>query len=312
MNMYDFFIEGYNFLRNRKFLPMRIFSPARYIWRNLAGSLLPKVLDKKYHNENISSSSFLRMKNINKRLIVSFTSFPQRINNVWQVVECLSRQTIQPDKIILYLSKEQFANKNDIPNSLLKRTNDKFEIKLVDGDLRSYKKMYYSFQEYPNDLIILVDDDIYYPLNMIEQMLHAFIKNPNSIICRFGYKILYNKDGSLKQYSQWPLIQGATSTNDIFFGTGGGSLYEPAKMYKDTCNRELFTRLCPIADDIWLNAMIRLSKLNIIKLDCGGLLPIQNNNSPVLFKENVINGKNDLQIKDLNNYYSTKLKINVF
>lgn len=312
MDLYNFFVNGYNLLRNRKYIPMRLFSPARYLWREIASKILPLELKKTFINNNISASDFLKKNNLNKNLIISFTSFPQRINKVYQVVESISRQTILPDKIILYLSEDQFKTFNDIPLNLRNRISDIFQIKLVKGDLRSYKKFFYSFKDYPNDLVLLIDDDIYYPTDMIEVMLKTFLNHPNSIICRFGYKISFNKDGSLKPYIKWPLIQECSDSEYILFGTGGGSLFEPCKMYKDTCNETLFTELCPIADDIWINAMVRLANLKIKKLDCGGLLPIQNSNTPVLYKENVLNGKNDIQINNINHYYKINYNKLVF
>ena len=93
-----------------------------------------------------------------------------------QVVECLKRQTIRPDKIILYLSKEQFSSIEEIPDNLISRQDDIFHIEMVDGDLRSHKKFFYSFTSYPDNLVLLVDDDIYYPLNMVEPVSYTHLQ----------------------------------------------------------------------------------------------------------------------------------------
>ena len=71
-------------------------------------------------------------------------------------------QTFLPKKIILWLSKEQF-DKKDLPDSLLSLENEVFEIRMVDGDIRSYKKSYYVLKEYPEDNVLLIDDDLFYP-----------------------------------------------------------------------------------------------------------------------------------------------------
>lgn len=75
------------------------------------------------------------------KIIVSLTSFPARINNVWLVVECMLRQTVHADKIILWLSKDQFPSDDCIPFSLKKRISDVFEIRMVSGDIRSHKSI---------------------------------------------------------------------------------------------------------------------------------------------------------------------------
>lgn len=312
MQSYNLYVKGYELLRNRKYIPMRFFSPFRYIWRLVASKSLPKILEKESKISSVTASHFLKKNGIEKKLIISFTSFPKRIKNVWQVVECLMRQTIVPDEIILYLSKDQFLTIEDVPKELTSRINNVFKIQLVNDDLKSYKKMYYSFQDYPDDLVLLVDDDIYYPIDLVESMLKAYLVNKDSVICRFGYKITYNQDNSLVPYEKWPLFQGASDSQNILFGTGGGSLYEPNKMYVDTCNKDLFSKLCPIADDIWINAMTRLANLRIVKLDCGGLLPIHNDNNTGLYIQNVLNGKNDIQIKAIDEYYSNNLNRQIF
>ena len=38
-------------------------------------------------------------------------------------------------------------------------------------------------QEYPEDLIILADDDLFYPLDMIEKLLILHKDNPEDIVC---------------------------------------------------------------------------------------------------------------------------------
>ena len=53
------------------------------------------------------------------RLIVSFTSYPERISTVNCVLNSLYAQTRKADEIILWLAKEQFPNREaDLPISL--------------------------------------------------------------------------------------------------------------------------------------------------------------------------------------------------
>lgn len=54
------------------------------------------------------------------RIIVSLTSYPARISVVFQVLERMLVQTLRPDKVILWLAKEQFPNREaDLPDELL-------------------------------------------------------------------------------------------------------------------------------------------------------------------------------------------------
>ena len=139
-------------------------------------------------------------------VIVSLTSFPARINTVWRVVECMKRQSYKPQKILLWLSKVQFADARSLPKSLTERQDDTFELKMVDGDLRSHKKYYYAFNEYKNSAVILIDDDIYYPTDMIEKMMTAHCLNPKAVVCRYGYNMCYDQYGRIKPYRNWKAI----------------------------------------------------------------------------------------------------------
>ena len=89
------------------------------------------------------------------RIIVSLTSYPQRIESVHMVVESLYRQIVTPDEIILYLSLEQFPRtEDDLPDNLKVLIGKKgFRIEWVEGNLKSHKKYYYSLQKYREDIV---------------------------------------------------------------------------------------------------------------------------------------------------------------
>ena len=56
----------------------------------------------------------------NEKLIVSLTTYPQRIVDIDVVIFSLINQSIKPDKIILWLTYEEFPNlERDIPNHVL-------------------------------------------------------------------------------------------------------------------------------------------------------------------------------------------------
>ena len=46
------------------------------------------------------------------RVIVSFTTYPARISGISRMLNSLTKQTFTPDKIIMYLSEDQFNDKN--------------------------------------------------------------------------------------------------------------------------------------------------------------------------------------------------------
>ncbi len=304
MNKLDLLVKTYSKLHNYKGIPYWVLTPYRRLVRSIANCQLPKYLS----NGNRGTAKK------QTDIIVSFTSFPARIDNVWLVVECMLRQVYQPKKIILWLSKEQFSSKDDLPKSLLERENSIFEIRFVDEDIRSHKKYYYVSKEYPDSLILLIDDDLYYPTDMIEDMCTAYVDHPMHVICRYGFKIKYDNNANIQSYKQWKSINREYQCSDFFFGSGGGVLFTPSYLYQDLTNQELFLHLAPIADDIWLNAMVRLAKLNCFKIKFGQtLLPIKSEGSKLtLCSVNVGQNKNDEQIEKVSAYYMTKCGINPF
>ena len=302
-NMLNLFVSAYGLLRNYKGIHFLVLTPLRRMVRYLAKVFLPIYLEK--------SKRPTPKKQID--VIVSFTSFPARINDVWQVVECMLRQTFMPKKIILWLSREQFADTNSIPTSLISRMGDIFEIRLVDGDIRSHKKYYYVSKEYPKSKIVLIDDDLYYPTYMLEELYLEHLKHPNDLISRYALFIHHDDKGYVLPYRRWHEVYKACGGDDVFFGSGGGTLFTPNMMYEDLLNEQLFLNLTPIADDIWLNAMIRLGGTYIRKIPSTMILPIIGKGSKIkLSAQNVGQNKNDEQIKSITDYYKRVCDVELF
>lgn len=302
MNKLSFYTKTYSSLRNRPGIPFWFFTPLRRLVRACANRSLPVYLAKTRLDVQKKTDS----------VIVSFTSFPARIDNVWQVVECMFRQTVQPAKILLWLSKEQFPTLESVPLSLRERENDIFEIRMVEGDIRSHKKYYYVSKEYPDSLIFLIDDDIYYPIDILERTLKARKEYPDSVICNYGSHIRYNPDGSLKPYNLWEPENGQSDANDLFFGSGGGTLLCPSELHSDLTNIEIARLLAPFADDVWLNSMVKLAGKPICMLKNGPILPIREPRNKVLWTSNVEEGGNDNQILAVRNYYIGTYSIDPF
>lgn len=280
-----------------------LLSPFRKLLRTIIYWYLPKY----YHSHKFKSHISLER---DKMVIISLTSFPARIEKLWIVINSLLRQSLQPDKVILWLSKKQFSNLDEIPLSLKKLLGDHFEIVFVEQDFRSHKKYLYAFEQYPDDYVILVDDDIIYRNDLIEKLVLAADKYPNSIICNYGCEIVYNEMGELAPYSSWNnvgLDKGLMS--HFFFGSGGGTLFTPRLLYKDVLNIQLALKLTPIADDIWLNAIIRLSKLSVYYLNLGEFVPMEEDGE-ALFDSNVV--QNDIQLQVISKHYQKTLGVNVF
>lgn len=199
-----------------------------------------------------------------KKIIFSLTSFPQRISIVPKTIETLLAQTIKADEIVLWLANEQFPNKeNDLPQKLLDLKEYGLSIKWC-SDMRSYKKLIPSLKEYPDDIIITFDDDIYYPKNTVELLYNEYLKNPNYIYSNRVRRFYLKNNKLFSQTSaqmHWIKNNQPNYLNKI---TGcGGVLYPPNCLNQEVFNKKAFSEIIPTQDDVWFWAMAILNNTKI-------------------------------------------------
>ena len=112
-------------------------------------------------------------------IVVCMTSWGKRINNVKPVVENIMKNTLQPDRLYLSLSTEEFPNREtDLPKDLVEYFNsdDRLIINWVEGEnIKTMKKVFPVLQYLDdNDIILPVDDDIMYPLDYVEKRVGEY------------------------------------------------------------------------------------------------------------------------------------------
>lgn len=301
MNKLYLLTSVYNLLRIRGAITARIFSPFRRTIVQVANRTLPKYLGKvcNHHAKRLDD------------VIISVTSFPERIESVWMTIQSLKLQTLLPHKIILWLSKEQFPNQDSIPLSLKKLVDDLFEIKMVDGDLRSHKKYFYALRYYPSKNIVTFDDDIFYHPNLMQTLYLTHLDYPNCIISNKTARFVVEK-GILLPYCKWDRMTSVfDSKNQVQIGVGG-VLYPPKSLHNDVLDVDMFMALTPYADDLWLNAMARLNGTIVLKSSFKGAFIQINDGSPTLSYDNYIQGRNDIQLKNLRLAIIKKYGVDVY
>jgi hypothetical protein len=286
---------------------LKIYSIQRLLIRIASNLFIPFLYQfgKKKHSLNQEEKAV--------KYIVSLTSFPNRIGSVWIVVESILRQSYKVDKIILWLSKEQFDSLDVLPQKLLAQQKRGLEIRLVDGDIKSHKKYFYALKQYPNDFLITVDDDIIYPTTLVSELIDVNKSYPQSICCHRGHSIKI-ENGKVMPYAFWKIIKKFGSDKyDIFFTSGGGTLFPPNSLHQEVLNENVFKKYCFNADDVWLNFMSRLNSTNIVKTNYySDLLPILNSKNLNLHDLNLGLGENDSQLAAVRNFYFEKFGIDFF
>lgn len=193
------------------------------------------------------------------QIVVSMTSYGSRIYSVPVALERLLCQTLKPDRIVLYLSKDNFPNQEaDLPVQLLEFKEYGVEIRWCDGDIKSYKKIVPALKEFPDDIIITVDDDIFYRFDMVERLYHSYLQFPHAISACRVHKMTFDKSGNLNPYAKWKKLytdEILVPSMQLFATTGAGTLFPPHCLHNATVDESLFMRLAPNADDIWIKIM---------------------------------------------------------
>jgi len=301
--MIDFFDRVYSMLSNNNVVltKLRVYSVLRVITRTLANIFIPLYF---FTTHNNTSHKINTDKPKKLRVVVSLTSYPPRVNRVWLTIESLLRQSEKPDRIILWLSKDQIPSKKSLPKKLLSLESRGLEIKLRGGDLKSHKKYYYAFLEFPACNIITVDDDVFYNTNTIANLLELNRRFPTKICCNHAVEILKN-NGEVTPYRKWRATSKYFGPTSKIMPIGiGGVLYPPNSLYKDVLIKELFLELCNTADDVWLNAMARLNGTEVVRSDYfSKYLPVTTFKDSPLHNKNNLHGANDRQINNLIKYY---------
>lgn len=246
------------------------------------------------------------------RIVVSLTSFGKRVDEVYLTIYSLLKQTIKPDVIVLWLAENEF-NDSDIPETLKSLKKMGLTIKYT-KDIRSYKKLIPALYEYPNDIIVTVDDDMIYRADLVEKLYKSYLENPNCIICGRANQISFDGNESLKPYTEWDFDVSREEPSASIIATGvGGVLYFPGCLDKEVLNEKAFMSLSPTSDDIWFKCMATIKGVKYKIIDKNSTESTSNIrlNSYAfgeLSEVNIHQGKNDLHFKNVIKAYQIGLE----
>lgn len=114
-------------------------------------------------------------------IVVTMTSWIKRIDSVKKVAESIMNNTVKPDRVYLNLSRSEFDSKGvQLPTDLVDYFNsdERLIINWVDGENTKSMKKVFPILEYLNDddIIITADDDIIFPIDLIESRINDFNK----------------------------------------------------------------------------------------------------------------------------------------
>lgn len=350
----DFVIKYYELLRNIKtvyvnntniFLPLNFTLYEKYnellticpneyqlgedFGKKFEASKYKNIIKEKVVISNETKNHFLNSKNNNKitkdTLLVSMTSYPARIYGIYEVFISLLNQSVNISsyQCFLTLAKEEFRNEEkDLPPAVQKLIENGW-IKIIwYHNIYSHKKLMPIIQKYPDNDILIVDDDIIRIYNFIEIFQKEHKLYPTDIICG---TFMYYFDNNLemrrlngyrgkksREFNAVPniIFQTARPANGV-----GGVLY-PKYTFSDKrfFNEDLYMNLSPTSDESWQytfniieNKILRQTSIIIdnsinVVVDSQKLktsLYIVNQNKYPLINDNLIKFFPEFKIKSL-------------
>lgn len=189
-----------------------------------------------------------------REVVVAMTSFPQAIPFAVKAIRSILNGSVLPDKMVLYLTFSQFGVAG-LPEELQKlaESHPIFEIRNYDRDIGSYRKLVPALSDFPDAIIVTVDDDVWYHRHMLRDLLNLHSQIPHAVLAHRAKRIAPGKPyRKWKKYRWYDFVFKRIHWDLATLQTGvGGVLYPPHSLRTDMLDVEMFTKVAPSCDDIW-------------------------------------------------------------
>jgi hypothetical protein len=277
----------------------------------------------KHHNKTIASYHYKLNKGLvnmlypifgrcrygidgSSNVIISLTSYPARVDTVYLTVMTLLNQTVRPRAVMLWLANEQFPEGEvNLPAKLVALKDNGLTIRFCE-DLRPHKKYYYAMKENPNCDVITVDDDVFYPEDLVEVLTETSRKYPDTVVCTWGHGFIPDGKGDVFSADKWQYLEGGNEPGYDIIPTGvGGVLYPAHCLSEEVFNAEAIRRLCLNADDLWLKSMALLNHKKAVRVNRPAKLyfSILRTQKSGLYYDNALEDKNSVAWRNIMEAY---------
>jgi hypothetical protein len=205
------------------------------------------------------------------KVVVSLTSFPAAVGFAAQAVKSILAGSVLPDRVVLYLADTQFPGR-DVPAEIEDLTeNPLFEVRWTQDDIRSYKKLVPALHDFPDAVIVTVDDDVWYHRNLLRDLLRWHAREPRAI---FANRAKRMKPGApykkWKKYRWYNFLFRRLVFDPRNIQTGvGGVLYPPHSLDEKMIDPKLFMSIAPTQDDIWFWAAATMKGTPVVPVPMG-------------------------------------------
>lgn len=189
-----------------------------------------------------------------EQVIVSLTSFPAAIPYAVQAIRSILDGSLLPDRIVLYLDTQKFPGEVLPPElEALKSECPLLEVRFDPAEIRSYKKLVPALRDFPEDVIVTIDDDIQYHRDMLRDLVRLHRQLPDAIIAHRVRKVKLDAPyRAWRKYKWYDFLFKRIHRSHLAMLTGvGGVLYPPHALDEAMLDPKLFMAMAPTNDDVW-------------------------------------------------------------
>ena len=167
--------------------------------------------------------------------------------------------------------------------------------------------MFYTAQEFENDVIVTADDDALYPENWLEGLWDTHEKYPGCVCCYRAHEITF-EGGRVAPYQEWyGLSPDKKGPSEALFSVGVGGVLYPAGYFSGIeFDSGKIMELCPTADDMWLKIVGAQKRIPAVKVSTNSKewFTIRNSQRQCLMSVNTAGRmRNDEALQNLMGYY---------
>lgn len=211
-------------------------------------------------------------------------------------------QSVRPNRIVLYLGKD--CDNVELSSQLTELEKYGLEIRRGCEDLKPHKKYFYALQEFPQSLVITIDDDCVYKEDFIETLIKGHKVFPNAVIARRVHRVEFDGNGQMLSYVEWTMewksseITAATS----LVATGCGGILYPAYLFsREDFDLDMIRGIALSVDDLYLKIVELRKGIQTVYVPNDLNMPymISGTQKKALCKRNVLENGNDADLSKL-------------
>jgi len=230
-------------------------------------------------------------------IVVSLTTHGERVNKVSKTLKSLVVQRHYRLKVFLFISSADFQRSR---RELLKFDQSRISVRIVEEDLQVYNKVFQISNDFANQRIITVDDDIIYKRDLFKTLIEASDSAPEVIWGTRGR--MFSNDAP---YGSFRIIKGRKGIiKDLFLTGVGGIIYPAGFLVRANVASKAYLNICPTNDDVWLHFFAKAEGIQSgLASEYTNLIESPAAKKHGLWRKNNQEGKNDEAILNARAYF---------